>query len=106
MDEKTVQVAECWMEDEAIEQYELEYEENGQKKTKTEYRKKWPKGKVVTICIDYNLHLQTAPNDFKDGKKPYVRFVDMVVPGKFPGEGEVQPLVDLQMEINGRTCKI
>ncbi len=63
-------------------------------------KKKYPNGKLITVIPQQRLLLQCVPNPYKDGKKPFVRFVDSILPRQFWGEGETEPLMDIQKQIN------
>jgi len=96
-DDKEVMVLECWLDDFSMEEYELENDDGSKEKTQ---KRKYPTGKVITVLPDRRLVLQTKANPYKDGKKPFTRFVDTLVPRKFWGEGEVEPLIETQKLIN------
>lgn len=96
-DDAQVEVLECWLDDYSMEEYMLENEEGVKEKA---YKKKYPTGKVVTIIPSKQLLLQVKPNPYKDGKKPFVRFIDTLIPRQFWGEGEVEPLIEVQKLIN------
>jgi hypothetical protein len=85
-------VAECWLEDTSLEEYEEENE--------VKFKKRFPKGKVITVLPYQKLLLQAVENPYRHGKKPFVRFVDTLLPRKFWGEGEVKDLMGLQRIIN------
>lgn len=91
-DRKLCTVAELWIEDDSIEQYEEANE--------VKFRKRFPRGKVVTALPFQKLILQSVENPYKHGKKPFVRFVDTILPRKFWGEGEVKDLMGMQRIIN------
>lgn len=91
-DRELVTVAELWIEDNETEQYEVENE--------IKFKKKYPKGKVITALPYQKLILQTVENPYKHGMKPFIRFVDTILPRKFWGEGEVQDLMGIQRIIN------
>lgn len=89
------ETAECW--EIWIDSEEMEaYEESGEQG----YKRKYPNGKLVTILPNQNLLLQETSNPYNHGKKPYVRFVDSILPHSFWGEGEVECLMSAQKNIN------
>jgi hypothetical protein len=90
-------VIECWMDDEQL----IEEEEIGEggEKVKT-VRKKFPKGKLITILPNQHIVLQSVEMPYAHGRKPYVRIVDMILPGEFWGEGESKSLMQTQRMIN------
>lgn len=85
-------VIECWLEDISLEQYEEENE--------VKFKKRFPRGKVITILPGQKLRLQSIENPYRHGLKPFIRFVDTVLPRRFWGEGEVKELMGLQVIIN------
>lgn len=97
-DIKTLKVLECWIQSDELEEIQQDDKEAGT--SKTILKKKYPRGQVITILPDSQVLLQVAENPYGDGRFPYVRFVDNVVPGKFWGEGEVGPLLETQKLIN------
>jgi hypothetical protein len=88
-----VEVLEVWLKDYTIEQYELENEES-----KTRY--KYPGGRLITIIPGQRLMLQDAGNPYKHQRFPYVKFIDCCRPGEFYGQGEIEPLIEVQNLIN------
>lgn len=97
-DGKEVEILECWMDDDSVEEYQLQNPETGE--METGWKKKYPTGKVITLLPEKNMILQSKANPYKDGKKPYVRFVDTLIPRQFWGEGEIEPLIEIQKLIN------
>lgn len=97
---KLVTVLECWMDDQSLEEYEATEEVEGITKTVKKLKKKYPRGKLITILPNQKIRLQGVENPFKHAKKPYVRFVDAINSREFWGEGEVGPLLDMQKIIN------
>lgn len=92
-DSEVVCILEAWMDDYSIEEFE---DGEGNKKQKLKY----PGGKVIKVLRDQKILLESIANPRKDGKKPYVRFIDTVEPRSFVGEGEVAPLLEIQKLIN------
>jgi hypothetical protein len=94
---KSIRVMECWLRDETLDEQEIA---NKDGETKKIYKRKYPRGKVITIIPDSQVLLQSVDNPYADGKFPYVRFVDTVQPGMFWGQGEVEPIIETQKMIN------
>jgi len=92
-----IRVWECWLEDDSV--VEVESIDNDGKPSKT-LKKKYPRGRMVTMLPDPGVLLQDVENPYKDGDVPFVRVVDMLVPRSFYGMGEVQGLSETQMMIN------
>ena len=90
---ETAEIWECWIDSEELEEYQDE-------KQQTAYKKKYPGGKLITLLPNQNVVLQSIDNPYKHGKKPYVRFVDAILPGKFQGEGEIEALMGQQKVVN------
>lgn len=95
---KTCQVAECWIDDEALIEFQEENPDTHVMETK--YKKAFPRGKLITILVNKKLKLQAIENPYKHGQKPFVRFVDTILPRKFWGDSEVRPLMSIQKVIN------
>jgi len=94
---KMCEVAECWIDDESLIEEERDDGKGGVEKV---VRKKFPKGKLITILPNQNLLLQSVESPYAHGKKPFVRIVDMILPGEFYGEGEAKALMPTQKIIN------
>lgn len=60
----------------------------------------WTKDRVVTIVKDQNILLRDEPNPFWHGKIPYVSWKFIPLPHEFYGIGAVEPIHDLQFELN------
>jgi len=95
---KVVRVFECWVRDETLDEQAIEDKTTGEQKVIL--KKKYPRGRVITVLPDSRVLLQAVDNPYADGKFPYVRFVDTVIPGSFWGEGEVGPIMETQKLIN------
>lgn len=89
----TVEVWECWLDST---EFESVTNEDGSLTTK----KKYPNGKLITYLPNQKLVLQETSNPYKHGKKPYVRFIDTILPHSFWGEGMVESLVGNQNNVN------
>jgi hypothetical protein len=98
-----VRVLECWMIDEALEEYEYTNEDG---RRDIGLKKRYPHGKVITILPNQKLKLSEVKNPYRHGGFPFIRFVDFLLPRKFWGEGEVAPLISLQKQINKSLANI
>jgi hypothetical protein len=96
-DRKLCDVIECWIDDES---YVEENSEDEQGNQVTVFKKEFPHGKLITILPNQNVVLQSVASPYMHGKKPFVRIVDMILPGEFWGEGEVKALMPQQRMIN------
>lgn len=94
---KLVDVIECWIDDETLIEEYRELENGDVEKT---VRKKFPKGKVITVLPGKKVLLQSTESPYAHGMKPFVRIVDAILPGEFWGEGECGPLMHTQILIN------
>jgi hypothetical protein len=97
VEEELCEVWECWMDSPELEDYE---EEDDDGNIENKQKLKYPNGKLCTLLPNQDLLLVEAENPFKDGQKPYVRLVDVQLPRKFYGEGEVEPLMELNKTFN------
>lgn len=73
-----------------------EFEEEGLTKKK----RKYPRGRVITLCPELGVVLGDKENPYNDGKFPFVLGKDYDIPGKFWGEGEVAQLISPQEYMN------
>jgi hypothetical protein len=89
----TVEVWECWLDSE---EFETKTNEDGTLSTD----KKYPNGKLITYLPNQKLVLQESANPYKHGKKPYVRFIDTILPHSFWGEGITESLISNQDNVN------
>lgn len=90
---------EVWFEDDTVEEFEAGKNEDGS--PKTEMRKKYPRGHLVTLLPNQNLRLQSIEQPYElPGFNPYVRFVNTLLPRSFYGEGEAEPLMDMNKLLN------
>lgn len=90
---ETVEVWECWLDST---EFETTTNEDGTLSTS----KKYPHGKLVTYLPNQKMVLQESKNPYKHGKKPYVRFIDTVMPHSFWGESIVESLMGNQNNVN------
>jgi len=95
-DDTVVDIMECWMFDDTVKEIELTTDGEVQKA----FKKVYPKGKLVTLLPKQNLELQCVENPYEDGELPYIRLVDTQKPRRFWGEGETEPLIEIQKAIN------
>lgn len=96
-DDDVVEVAECWIFDETVKELKTTAEGKEEKKV---FKKVYPNGKLITILTKQNVHLMTTENPYNDGEFPFVRFVNIQKPRQFWGEGEAEPLIEIQQAIN------
>lgn len=100
-DNEMVTVIECWMDDHSVEEYVLEHKvDGGDSRIEKLLKKKYPRGKLVTILPNQKLELQCVENPYRDALKPYVRLVNTVKPRTFWGEGQIAPLKSPQQMAN------
>jgi hypothetical protein len=59
------------------------------------YSLKYPRGRVISWANGRRLY--DGENPYRDGRFPYVKFVDVSVPDFWYGMGEVEPLINLQL---------
>ena len=60
----------------------------------------WHDGQQVVTVLDGSLVVQAAPSPFEHGKLPFSIFRPIVQEGEFVGMGELEPIIDLQLELN------
>jgi hypothetical protein len=104
-DNDIVWCAEMWMDDYAVEEIATEEVDAAGAAIK-EQKRKYPLGKVVQAIPDLKLVLDVGENPYKDGLKPYVRFIDTIRSRQFYGEGEVGPQIETQDMINRTLASI
>lgn len=92
-----VRVWECWIAADAVDEFEEYFDDKSQAQA---WKRKYPRGKLITVLPDQKIHLQGVENPYEDGKQPYVRIVDTRLPRQFWGEGEAEPLQDMQKVLN------
>jgi len=102
-----VEIAEYWAESEELEEDEKEGDDSQSPDSQSsEKRLKYPQGVLITIAVKQKIRLQKIANPYKDGKKPFVRIVNTIMPGQFWGEGEVEPLMPIQKILNKNIANI
>jgi hypothetical protein len=94
-----VEIAEVWVDDYATEERDLA---EGKKETVL----KWPNGKIITLIPEKRVLLQVKPNPYLHGQKPFIRFIDHIVPRQLPGVGEIEPIMEMQDLINKNLAAI
>jgi hypothetical protein len=97
-DSRVVEFYEMWLQDSTLIQIEQESKEHPGE-METVQQKRYPHGKIITVTNDRVL-LQSAESPRKDGRFPFVRYVDMQRPGKFYGDGEIGQLYEPQKMLN------
>jgi hypothetical protein len=90
---KTCTLWECWLKDETTEEYDAGNDKPG-------FKKKYPKGRLITIIPGTKTVLQDVPAPYSHGLFPFVSFVDFKLPRQVYGEGESRALVEFQKIIN------
>ena len=95
-----VLVLTAWIDDETmIEEEIVEKDKNGQKVSKGfRQKKKFPNGRKIVIAN--KILLEDEENPYIDGKKPFAKLVDYILPREFWGEGEIDQLKGPQESIN------
>lgn len=96
---KSADVYEVWMKDESsFVDFDVEYEEGGEKKTKKEKKQKYPFGKFVYFTPD--KFLAEEPCDYMFNRAPYVFFYDYMKPHDTLGTGELDNTEAIILEYN------
>lgn len=101
-------LVECWVQDDTEELVSVETVQlnplTGQPAIITEQykRPKYPYGRLIHVAGGETLSDRPSPYRMW----PYVRFVDIEMPGEFWGLGEVELLRDLQIELNKRRSQL
>lgn len=66
---------------------------------KIEILEYWTDDRVIAIA-NRSVVIRNDENPYHHRKKPFVRLVDVLVPHEFYGIGEIEPIEDLQYELN------
>ena len=77
---------------------------NGADIGKQEFRRKYPHGRIITVCE--KVLLQDRPSPYTHGRMPYVRFFDYQVPHSNRAFGEIDQVIPLQDELNKRKSQV
>jgi hypothetical protein len=94
-----------WMKDETLEEFEIEEKDkDGKKKKAFQTKKKYPNGRH--LIVGGGVLLLDEENPYLDGKFPFARLVDHILPREFWGDGEVTQLKGPQKMINNLTSYI
>ncbi|TFG82025.1 MAG: hypothetical protein E4G74_03290 [Erysipelotrichales bacterium] len=95
-----VLVITCWLDDETmIEEKVMEKDQEGKDIQKGfQQKKKYPNGRKIVIAN--KVLLEDIENPYIDGKKPFARGVNYILPREFWGTGEVEQLMGPQETIN------
>ena len=88
-----------WINDNGLVEEEIEEKTKDGKKVKGfRTKKKYPNGRKIVIAN--KVLLEDGENPYLDGKFPYAKLVDYIMPREFWGQGEVEQLKGPQMLIN------
>jgi len=87
-------ILECWCRDYTTIEPEQDEEGNSEKK------RKYPKGRVITVAPEAGIVLNDRANPYNDGKFPFVLIKDYDVPFQFFGNGDVEQLLSPQFSLN------
>ncbi len=94
-----VLVITCYMKDDAVIEEEIEEkDEQGNIKKGFRTRKKYPNGRCIIIAA--NQVLKDNENEYKDGKFPFAKFCNRIMPGEFWGASDLEKLKGPQQIIN------
>ncbi len=66
---------------------------------KIEILEYWTDDRVIAVA-NRSVVIRNDENPYHHRKKPFVRLVDVLVPHEFYGIGEIEPIEDLQYELN------
>lgn len=98
-EQQKVDWIEAWIGPEMCEELEQFEEKDGQGNVTAQgTRKKYPKGKLVTLIG--SRVMQVEHNPFDDGMIPFASFVDYILPRELHGQGEVEQLESRQDWLN------
>lgn len=89
----------AWLKDDAIIEEKIQQsDKTGKKVSAYRTRKKYPNGRKIVVAN--KVLLEDGENPYLDGKFPYCRLIDHILPREFWGEGEVDQLKGPQQIIN------
>lgn len=96
-----LRVWEVWLDDDTV----IEEEEINQdtEEAETVQKKKYPHGRMITMLPEApkpDAIVQDVANPYRDGEKPFARFIDTLIPRSFYGDGEIGPVMDTQKMLN------
>ena len=77
---------------------------NGSQIDKVRYVRKYPYGRIITVCG--KVLLEDKPSPYEHGHMPYVRFFDYLIPHETYAQGEIDQIIPLQDEINKRKSQV
>lgn len=66
---------------------------------KVELLEYWTDDRIIVVA-NRSVVIRNEENPYHHRKKPFVRLVDVLVPHEFYGIGEIEPIEDLQYELN------
>lgn len=92
-----VLVIECYMRDYTTTDTEQEDDDGNKVKVS---KRKYPYGRIVTICPELMLLLEDKPQPYKDGKFPFNLIKCYDVPFEFWGKSEIEQLLSPQQYVN------
>jgi hypothetical protein len=89
----------AWIRDETLIEEEIKTKsEDGTLKKGFRTKKKYPNGRKIVLASGQLL--EDGDNEYLDGKFPYAKLVDYIMPREFWGQGEVEQLKGPQQLIN------
>lgn len=99
-DQDKVLLITCYLKSDEMVEKELELNDPESNQVRKAYQmmKKYPNGRVIKIAN--NILLSDEQNPYIDGKFPYTKLIDMIMPREFWGQGTVQQLKGPQQIIN------
>lgn len=93
-----VLVTTCWLKDDTLEEIELAETNEGKVEKRKKKVKKFPNGRKIVIAN--GVLLEDVSNPYIDGKFPFAKYVDYILPREFWGQGEIETLQSPQRIIN------
>jgi len=102
-DKNKVSIVEAWFIDDTVVEDYIRVNQPGKRSyRKKGLRKKYPRGRLVTMSGD--VILDSRPNPFPEF--PYIEFNNYYIPGEEYGQGELEQLKELQEQYNLRMNQI